>query len=808
MKKFLVCICIFSVMLAAVSLTSCKKNKETFNYGDGKTLSEVDIPATIPFVTDFTYDYYDGNGEKVEDKSTAFDLGDEIKVRVGCTLSEGAFAAGKKKFTIRLALSEGFDGRIYSANSSTTEDDELTVTFTADDKPKKCEMEVKIRFNYNSGNLRVNYRYDDEEYAVAAISPLKGSKPLKFTYDEASDGYVVERGSEVWFKDFTEFIVPSEYKGVPVTGIGGSLFMDCESLKSVTLPSTITSIGEWAFHDCDSLESITLPSALTSIGDNAFYDCSSLKSVTIPDSVKRIGTDAFSSCWSLEEVILPEGIEDIGFDAFEGQKLSFSTYDKGYYLGSPENEFRYLLEVDYGTENIVVHEDCEVIGRYAFNYKKRYHGDSDLPVIKSVTLPSGVKTVGEGAFYCCESLETAALSDSLTSIGNQAFLDCTSLKSVTFGNSLEYIGDEAFRWCSSLADMTLSDTVAYFGSGAFWSCEKLYTAEDETGYYLGTKSNKYAVLMKGKKKTAEDTYVEDVRVRDGCVMIGPSAFEEFLEIDTVVLPDSVKIIERAAFKGCKGLESIDMPYVTRVGDSAFEGCSWYFAGINMPSVTSVGSSAFSGCAKLTSIEMPSVKSIGAGAFAGCFDGVEVYTLPSGVTSIDSEAFAGCKFKTVILPDGLKTIGDSAFEGCPNLETVSFPQTLTEIGNSAFAECKSLKTVILPSSVVSIGEEAFCECSSLTTVDLPVNLQKIKYRTFWSCNSLTKITLRGNINLVEEGALNWCLQLEEITFIGTRKAWLDILSVSNAYFTDTVLTAHCVDGDLAFEAYDGVLKIYT
>ena len=120
-------------MLAAVSLISCKKNKETFNYEDGKTLSEVDIPATIPFVTDFTYDYYDGNGEKVEDKSTAFDLGDEIKVRVGCTLSEGAFAAGKKKFTIRLALSEGFDGRIYSANSSTTEDDELTVTFTADD---------------------------------------------------------------------------------------------------------------------------------------------------------------------------------------------------------------------------------------------------------------------------------------------------------------------------------------------------------------------------------------------------------------------------------------------------------------------------------------------------------------------------------------------------------------------------------------------------------------------------------------------------------------------------------------------------
>lgn len=811
-KKFLyviAAIVAIGLVIFVLNLLGCGRGYH-IEYGEGTKLSEVDIPVSIPYASNFACDYYASDGEKIEDKSTVFDIDDEIKVKVRFTLSADAYAAGKSKFTLKIAPSEEFDGRIYSANTSTTGNTELTATFSADDVSKNCEVEAKILFNYNSGRLRINYRYDDEEYAVATISPLNGSKPLEFTYDKETNGYVVGRDREnvCWFKDYTEFVVPSEYKGAPVTGIGESFFNDCKSLKSVTLPSTLKSIGEGAFYLCESLENITIPDGVTTIGNEAFYSCRSLKSVTIPDSVRRIGTGAFKYCPLLEEVILPAGIEDIGCDAFEGfNQLSYTEYDGGYYLGSPENEHRYLLKVNYDAENLTVHEDCEAIGRYAFNYSKRYNDDELNPKIKSVTLPSGVKIVGEGAFWECASLETATLSDSLTSIGNQAFYACTSLKSVTFGNNLEVIGDNAFWWCGKLTDMTLSDNVTYFGEGAFWACEKLYTKEDETGYYLGTRSNEYAVLIKGKEKTADGAYIENVRVNDECVMIGPSAFKDFIGIDTVVLPDSVKIIENSAFSGCSGLENIEMPSVTRVGDSAFAGCKWKLASVNMPSVKKIGEEAFRGCVKLTSVEMPSVTSIGSYAFSGCFDGVEEFTVPNGITSIGAGAFAGCDFKIVTLPESVKSIGEEAFHGCDNLETVNFPESLIEIGDRAFEECESLKTVILPDSVVSIGEEAFKKCPSLTTVSLPANLEKVKYATFSGCESLATVTIKGNINGFESEVFNWS-GLKEITFIGTRKAWLDILSLSDTknLFCHTI-TARCKDGDLFFDAYEEEALIY-
>lgn len=48
---------------------------------------------------------------------------------------------------------------------------------------------------------------------------------------------------------------------------------EVRSLKNLNLPSTLKRIGLWSFIACDSLMTLTIPSSVTSIGENAF-NCS------------------------------------------------------------------------------------------------------------------------------------------------------------------------------------------------------------------------------------------------------------------------------------------------------------------------------------------------------------------------------------------------------------------------------------------------------------------------------------------------------------------------------------------------------
>ena len=73
-----------------------------------------------------------------------------------------------------------------------------------------------------------------------------------------------------------------------VTKIGGSAFLGCATLSSVTIPTAVTSIGDHAFDGCTELTSVTIPNAVTSIGEYVFYDCEKLTSITIPSGANRM----------------------------------------------------------------------------------------------------------------------------------------------------------------------------------------------------------------------------------------------------------------------------------------------------------------------------------------------------------------------------------------------------------------------------------------------------------------------------------------------------------------------------------------
>lgn len=95
-----------------------------------------------------------------------------------------------------------------------------------------------------------------------------------------------------------DIVIPSEYKGIPVTNINAYAFMNNKTLRSITLSNNITAIGGFAFFGCSALEKINIPNSVTTIGYWTFDSCKSLTVLYIPASV-HMSNEAITGCSNL-----------------------------------------------------------------------------------------------------------------------------------------------------------------------------------------------------------------------------------------------------------------------------------------------------------------------------------------------------------------------------------------------------------------------------------------------------------------------------------------------------------------------------
>ncbi len=418
---------------------------------------------------------------------------------------------------------------------------------------------------------------------------------------------------------------------------------------------------------------------------------------------------------------------------------AFSVTFAATYSGSCGTNVNWTLNTDTGVLSIT--------GSGAMT---NYSSYSDVPwysyrsSIKTVSIGTGVASIGSYAFYNCTGLTSVTIPNSVTSIGTYAFDGCTELTSVMIPDSVTSIGNLAFGYCTKLAAVNVGST------------HPNYCSENGILY----NKDKTAILCYPAGKT--DT---SFAIPDSVTSIGSSAFDHCSGLTSVMIPNSVTSIGTYAFYNCSGLSSVTIPN----------------------SVTSIGSYAFYFCTSLTSITIPnSVTSIGDDAFSGCTRLTSV-TIPNSVTSIGDDAFSGCtRLTSVTIPNSVTSIGDYAFFYCTGLTSITIPNSVTRIGNLAFVDCTKLAAFNVGSTNPNYCSEngvlynkdktaILCYPAGKTDASfvIPNSVTSIGSSAFYNCTRLINVTIGNGVASIGKDAFYYCISLQDVTYNGMPNEWKKI-----------------------------------
>ena len=233
------------------------------------------------------------------------------------------------------------------------------------------------------------------------------------------------------------------------------------------------------------------------------------------------------------------------------------------------------------------------------------------------------------------------------------------------------------------------------------------TEEDLANAWIDEYGVKYSADRKRLLKAPEN--LRNYSVIDGTKVICDKAFlncdywgDPTSDLQSIVIPNSVKAIGDYCFWNCRELSSIKLYY----------------------GIETIGTGAFRDCTSIEVIQLPkSLRKLGDSAFRDCIN-LHYVGFNCLLTSVPYGVFSGClSLISIVLPNSIEVIENYAFYDCENLGFISFPPKTKEIGDFAFKGCESLTSIIIPEGVTYIGGSAFSGCSSLIQVSLPSSINE-------------------------------------------------------------------------------------
>ena len=509
-------------------------------------------------------------------------------------------------------------------------------------------------------------------------------------------------------KDATSFAIPDT-----VTTIGHSAFINCSTLRNITIPAGLTSIEAYAFAG-SGVSSVCVPDAVTDIPDSAFEKCYYLQSVTFGADSKltNIGYKAFYNCTGITSIAIPDGVTAFGDYAFYG--------------------CNYLDTITFGAESKLTS-----IGESAFYYCERLTG---------IDIPDTVTTIGEDAFGNCTYLTSVSLPASLAAINRGTFYYCSRLESITIPENVTSVAYDAFEKSGVTAiSVDANNTALSAEDGILYSKDKtvLYLSLPCDSVVVESCVTEIAERAFYRSSVTKVTILNpDCTMGNNCI---PSSAVMFGYADsTAQAYAEANGNEFNAWTGTDEIPSDAIAFGT-YGDNL----SWVLDKDGVLTISGTG-------------EMKASDEEEYPAWLNYGPEIKSVVIADGITNIDATAFSYCTaLEKITIPDSVTTIGESAFALCSSLTEIAIPGNVTSIGAGAFYGCSALTKITLPDGVTTIGESAFASCSSLTEIAIPGNVTSIGAGAFYGCSALTEITIPASVTSIAVNAFEDCTSLVSI-----------------------------------------------